>query len=855
MAYVSNFTTQSSTTGATGYVLTLPPHVTDDIIVVGVSIDGGQTLSGTWGGNQTGGAQIGTTQTSGTSISTAMFYAKATGTAATLTINCGTADGIHVHMFILKDVDPTTQIDVSNIAIVAAPATGGANDFTFTSASVTTTTADCLVLYYFGIDQATTTPTSILSHPDSVHFLDSSDNGGTTVTTLASGACGWYQQRAIGATPTPKWEMSNTEITHRFVVAFRNKTSGYIPPYIDDSAALGTKITCGHFYVATTNRNNEYFPAALTYANIGPAGTGLATTNDNLAAVVDAGFNPYSSALNSTPAASTTNAVGFTLWFPTTLQDFSAGWIVGGFMSSTSKMANYTQGTIQQGGTYLAVGKRFNAIATTAASGDGATATITFATQTAAIPVGASVVVAGVTPAGYNGTFTVTASSTTTVSYANTTTGAQTVAGTVTANQYRSFNIMAQDNQDGNGTGFAVFSVKPSQTTTQYGYSAGNVVPLATCDTLFIGHKGQRATGAFYYTDIHLMHKVIVAGGTSTLPVDTQGLFDVGRYCRVPLLKKSGASAITAYVPVQIGGGDAVNFQIDAGSFQFPRIAAAANKEINYHGDAGAIGISYAGKSGDVIKHTNSIITSPSAYYWEIHSAATSAATWDFTGLTIVGANVTLRNVMTFANIVFNKCAPVTIGSCIVNNCEFTSHTGNNAITITASAESAAVDNCVFKSNTRAIKITAAGTYEFNGHLFSGNTYDVENSSAGAVIINNVNGSNASTFVNTGGGSTTINNVVNVTVKCVDESLANLQYIVVYIENASTKAQILSASTDINGIVTTTFNYTTDTAINIRIRKASPGSTKYIPIKTTGTITSAGFNLTATLYVDAIVAA
>ncbi len=80
------------------------------------------------------------------------------------------------------------------------------------------------------------------------------------------------------------------------------------------------------------------------------------------------------------------------------------------------------------------------AIATTAASGDGTTATLTFAAQTAApFIVGQKISVSGVTPSGYNtGTGTVTACTTTTVSYTNSTTGAQTVAGTITATSWTS---------------------------------------------------------------------------------------------------------------------------------------------------------------------------------------------------------------------------------------------------------------------------------------------------------------------------------------------------------------------------------------------------------------------------------
>jgi len=69
--------------------------------------------------------------------------------------------------------------------------------------------------------------------------------------------------------------------------------------------------------------------------------------------------------------------------------------------------------------------------ATTAASGDGTTATLTFATSIQVIAVGSTIVVSGVTPTGYNGTYTVTASTNSTVSYANATTGAQTVAGLI----------------------------------------------------------------------------------------------------------------------------------------------------------------------------------------------------------------------------------------------------------------------------------------------------------------------------------------------------------------------------------------------------------------------------------------
>jgi hypothetical protein len=89
---------------------------------------------------------------------------------------------------------------------------------------------------------------------------------------------------------------------------------------------------------------------------------------------------------------------------------------VGGLMSF------YTRGNIY----------RVQNIGVTGASGNGTTATLTFATQTIAIPgIGSTITVAGISPSGYNGSYVVTASSATSVSYLNTTTTSYSSGGTI----------------------------------------------------------------------------------------------------------------------------------------------------------------------------------------------------------------------------------------------------------------------------------------------------------------------------------------------------------------------------------------------------------------------------------------
>lgn len=80
-------------------------------------------------------------------------------------------------------------------------------------------------------------------------------------------------------------------------------------------------------------------------------------------------------------------------------------------------------------------------LTTTAASGNGVTATLTFATVSPKpYNVGDQIVVSNLVPIGYNGTYVVTASSTTSVSYLNSTTGSQTAPGQISPNYQWNYN-------------------------------------------------------------------------------------------------------------------------------------------------------------------------------------------------------------------------------------------------------------------------------------------------------------------------------------------------------------------------------------------------------------------------------
>lgn len=316
-----------------------------------------------------------------------------------------------------------------------------------------------------------------------------------------------------------------------------------------------------------------------------------------------------------------------------------------------------------------------------------------------------------------------------------------------------------------------VFTIQPGYAGTQYG-TAGSYTGASGTTLIQLLSNQPSFASTVIWSEFYRARAHIIAGGDSTTPVDTDGMASVGKSYRLPVIQKTGGYGLLSYVPIQIGGGDVVNFQIDAGSLQFPRRYDTTKKEIAYHAADNSLGISYAGKSGDVIKHTNSVITSPTSYYWNINAAATSAATWDFTGLVVVNASVTLRNVTTFSGMSFSNCSLVDATACTVtqskvdiiataankfvvsgtsniNNTDFDTTGISAGIAMTQTATPSVFTYCNFTgsgTSGHAIEITSPGTYSFTGNKFTGyggtggDNLTPNSGSTSAAIYNNSGG-------------------------------------------------------------------------------------------------------------------
>lgn len=301
------------------------------------------------------------------------------------------------------------------------------------------------------------------------------------------------------------------------------------------------------------------------------------------------------------------------------------------------------------------------------------------------------------------------------------------IASSTTA--WAAYQVVAKDSLP-NPVGRYVFGIQAGYTGTVYG-NQGTAVTTSSITATQSFANFPSFTGILFLSELYIVKTQIVAGGDATNPVSNDGMVSIGSSFRLPVIQKQGGSGLLSYAPIQIGGGDAVNFQLDGGVLQFPRRYNATTRELSWHAADNAVGISYYGISGDTIKHTNSSITSLTPYYWEIHSSATSAATWDFTGLSIYNGTVTLRVAANagFNRMSFTSCPVLTATSCSVTNSTFSSNpsvagtsgtftgcTFSSNTTVTATSGS--LLNCTLSSNTT---VTAGGT-TITGTNFNTNT-------------------------------------------------------------------------------------------------------------------------------------
>lgn len=257
------------------------------------------------------------------------------------------------------------------------------------------------------------------------------------------------------------------------------------------------------------------------------------------------------------------------------------------------------------------------------------------------------------------------------------------------------------------------------------------------------------------------MNTFVLSGGTSTEPIGIPEIVSTAATAKERLSSiLQGANQMLCYQAIQFGNGgtNPVYLDLESTAVEFPSTRNVAKKLVNYNGIANSVGFTYYGATGDTIIHRDSVVVSQSPYHWRIHPSATSGATWDFSGLSLIGAgDVVLRAVTTFTGMVFSNCDLVTQNSSTVTSCEFVD-------SLVLSNAPNLITNCTFTSSGtgHAIEINTPGTYSFSGNIFTGygstgtTNAAIYNNSGGTVTLNIVGGGNLPTYRNGTSATTTV---------------------------------------------------------------------------------------------------
>lgn len=357
-----------------------------------------------------------------------------------------------------------------------------------------------------------------------------------------------------------------------------------------------------------------------------------------------------------------------------------------------------------------------------------------------------------------------------------------------------------------------------------------------------------------YYT---LLNKLVCAGGSSTVPIDYAGLWSLLSHTSLPYAERLGEKAFLSYIPIVFGGGNEVHIDIDGLSLQFPKSFDASTLDLNVHIAENKLGLTFDGNTGDTINMTNCLISGATKFHFAFASGV--AGTYDLSGTTVSNAGtVTLRDLsQDLSGLTFSECDKITLNDCALTDTTITKSTDTIALNIDDATECADLANLTFTDNTNghSIELGATGTYTFDNFKFNGggsggtSTADVLNDTGGAITINITNGGDTPTIKNGTGASTTVQNSVTVTVTAKDEDGNAVENARVLLEKVSDGTDILTGLTNASGVATTSFAFTSTTAVTGWVRKSS-SSPYYKQAILAGSITSSGYDVTVTMVSD-----
>ena len=221
-----------------------------------------------------------------------------------------------------------------------------------------------------------------------------------------------------------------------------------------------------------------------------------------------------------------------------------------------------------------------------------------------------------------------------------------------------------------------------------------------------------------------------------------------------------------------------------------------------------------------------------------------------FLGATTISlpANAVTAEVL---NCNFEACGQVVPSTCVVKYCNFIACLSTVDAAILINNDPHYVTDCNFIGNPKAVEIDTVGDaeYDFSNLEFSGNTYDINNTSGSALTIAKGGTSDPSTYT---GSLVTFSASYLLSIKVQNqakEAIENAQTSIFLLDSPYT--QLMNEDTLGTGLAEEYYSGSTPVDIVYKVRKSeTTDDPRYYPFSGTGKITADGFSAIVTLKVN-----
>ena len=397
------------------------------------------------------------------------------------------------------------------------------------------------------------------------------------------------------------------------------------------------------------------------------------------------------------------------------------------------------------------------------------------------------------------------------------------------------------------------FLIEPSYTTTQY--SSAGTANYASLDYLAFGSSGYFGAPSIRWNELWELRTAVLAGGSATAPFNFDDLvFTVNGGCgNIPVLQQSGSSAVV-WIPLQFGGNEKIGVGINLNVFQWSRQASTTLGYVDCHVSDEALGVEFYGTgANDYIHITNSVFTRDTPYYWRFNASHSASADIDFTGTSVIGANVTLRSTVTLDRVVFIDCGTFTQNAATITNSTFS----NTVVTSASPTDMDNISDSSFTSDGTGHAIVVGSAIAVPGSplsiTFSGNTFTSFASTDGSTgneaihilytsgtLTINIAGGGSIPSIRTGGATVVVQNPVTVKVTVKDaNTLVAIQDARVLMEADSVATGTHTGANNASTLTDGSQSFTIDALIGYRIYNTTDGSDGLITDNDATTVTAA----------------